>query len=292
MALTSKHVTLDTVLNKVYADQGYDIEVSYGDAAQWAAEAMDLIGVPMAFLDKTATIAISAYRGKLPCDLHDFTMGGIIDTKTGMPLRANENIAYLFDRQKFLEDTNLYVSITDDNIDPTVGTFQIDKNGYPVIPSDVDYIRSRQAENYIYYRPSEPIVSNQDTYTFNNNFIFTSIKNGTLKMQYRAFPVDDNGFPLIPDDTKYIRAVATYITWKIDWKLFRLNKLSKDIVKESEKEWLWAVGSAAGKAQMLTLDEAESFKNMTVRLFPRYNEHLNSFKYLGEGESLSFKNML
>lgn len=290
MALNSKYVTLKTILDKIYRDNAYDTEISFGDAAEWCAEAMDLIAVPMQYVDKEYDITIEDYRGGLPCDMHNITNGAIVDKATNIPLRASFDTAYLSDRVKSADDRAAAKGEINNNIDPTLGTFQISKDKYPVIPSDIDYIRHKQNDNYIYYRPTANDTETQHTYTLNNNYIFTSLKDGTLRMYYKAFPVDSEGFPLIPEDTKFIRAVASYITWKIDWKLYRMNKIARDIVESSEKEWLFAVGSAKNKALTFTLDQAESFKNMVTKLIPNYSYHSSTYRYSTEQETIILKN--
>jgi len=290
MALNSRYVSLKTVLDKVYRDNAYDTEISYGDAAEWAAEAMDLICVPMQYIDKVADIPIVDYRGNVPCDIHNLTSGAVIDKATKLALRGTSDLAYLQDRKNLQELAVLAGEAAADDIDPSTGTFQIDANGYPIIPDDIDYLRARQSNNYIYYKPATSDMETQQTYTLNNNYIFTSIKEGTVTMYYKAFPVDEKGMPYIPDNVKYIRAVAAYITWMLDKKAYRMNKIAKDIFEKSEQEWLWAVGSAKGHAHTPTMDQMESFKNMVVRLIPSMSDHASTYRYSGEQETITFRN--
>lgn len=290
MALSGRYVSLKTILDKVYRDNGYDTEISFGDAAEWAAEAMDYIAVPMQYVDKQVLITIEDYRGTLPCDFHNITNGAVIDKATNIPLKGNPGTAYQLDRMVSQEIKTAALEFTDDNIDPETGLFQIDKNGWPIVPDSIDYLRAVQSNHYIYYKPGYVDTETQHTYTLNNSFIFTSLEKGTLRMFYKAFPVDNEGFPLIPDDAKYIRAVANFITWRIDYKLYRMNKIAKDIVEASEQQWYWAVGSAKGKAHIMTLDQHESFKNMMTKLIPTYSNHASSFRYAGEQETITFRN--
>lgn len=292
MAFNGKYVSLASIMEKVYRDNGYDLEISWADVAEWAAEAMDLIGVPNALIDKYALINIETHRGNLPCDLHTLVPGTVLNYNTKIPMRAASDVTYQLDRYEALKESNKQEVVTDDNIDPTLGTFQINKYGYPVLPDDIEYLRAKEADKYSYTIRTLPTIVTQDTYTINKNYIFTSFKSGIIMMFYKAFPVDNDGLPLIPDNTRYIKAVACRIAERIDYRLWRTNRLARDVYEKSEQEWLWYVGSAANSMRIFTLDEAESFKNQIVRLIPKINEHYTSFKYSGEQEKIANKNSI
>lgn len=65
------------------------------------------------------------------------------------------------------------------------------------------------------------VYSNEgDTFSIQNGYIYTNFKEGTLFMRYHAFPLDENGLPLIPDDPiiencleKYIKANIIRNLW-------------------------------------------------------------------------------
>ena len=121
MAFNGKYVSLASIIEKVYRDNGYDLEVSWADAAEWAAEAMDLIGVPNALIDKYAIIPIEYHRGNLPCDLHTLVPGTVINYTTKLPMRSTTDVTYLTDRYEAIKKDSQTAAITDDNIDPKIG---------------------------------------------------------------------------------------------------------------------------------------------------------------------------
>nr|DAI45526.1 MAG TPA: hypothetical protein [Bacteriophage sp.] len=49
------------------------------------------------------------------------------------------------------------------------------------------------------------------TYKIQGTVIYTSIKEGTIEIAYRAIAVDDEGYPLIPDKSSFSRALELYI---------------------------------------------------------------------------------
>ena len=69
------------------------------------------------------------------------------------------------------------------------------------------------------------------------------------------------GFPLIPDNSKFTRALQAYI--KKEWFtiLFDLLKLQAAIYQNVQQEYAWAVGACESEFQKMSLDKAESFYN-------------------------------
>ena len=49
------------------------------------------------------------------------------------------------------------------------------------------------------------------TYKIQGRVIYTSIKEGTIEIAYRAIAVDDEGYPLVPDKSSFSRALELYI---------------------------------------------------------------------------------
>jgi len=136
-----------------------------------------------------------------------------------------------------------------------------------------------------YYRCEEETVSGCEncndipTYITDNNYIFTSFKEGSLEISYKAIPTDEDGIPTIPDDTKYIRAIASYIAERCCFKLVLQSKMSESIYKGLiERDRDWAFGSAKMNLSIPDLDTMESMKNNSLRLIPRINLHSSGFR--------------
>ena len=50
------------------------------------------------------------------------------------------------------------------------------------------------------------------TYKIQGNFIFTAPMDcGKIEIAYRAFQLDEEGYPMLPDDASFIRALQSYI---------------------------------------------------------------------------------
>lgn len=122
------------------------------------------------------------------------------------------------------------------------------------------------------------------TYKTQGNVIFTSIKEGIIEIAYNAFAVDQDGYPLIPDNSTFIRALELYIKKQYFTVLFDLGKVSQAVYQNVCQEYAWAVGAAQSDLIRPTIDQMESITNMLNTLIPRVSEHRSGFVNLGTRE--------
>ena len=107
-------------------------------------------------------------------------------------------------------------------------------------------------------------------------------------MAYRAIKVDDDGFPLIPDNGTFARALELYIQKRYFTILFNNSKLPLNVLQNTQQEYAFYVGQAQSSLIRPTLDQMESIKNMWNTLIPKMHQHANSFKTINSPEILSF----
>lgn len=125
-------------------------------------------------------------------------------------------------------------------------------------------------------------------YVIRGNVVHTSFEKGKLEMSYLSMPIDEDGFPTIPEIASYIRALELYIKKKWFTILFDLGKINVSIFNNVKQEYAFAVGQAQTELVRPSLDEMEAFTNMWNSLLPRSSEHLNGFKTLGSREIRKF----
>ena len=118
---------------------------------------------------------------------------------------------------------------------------------------------------------------NTYTYKIQGNVIYTSFEKGELEISYQAIAVDEQGFPLIPDNSSFTRALELYIKKQWFTILFDLGKLQPAILQNTQQEYAWAVGDCASEFNRLSLDKAESFYNTWKTLVLRDNKHTYGF---------------
>lgn len=122
------------------------------------------------------------------------------------------------------------------------------------------------------------------TYKIQGTVIFTSTRDEDLEIAYRAFAVDDEGYPLLPDNPSFLRGLENYI--KLQWFTikFDMGEISQQVMLNTQQEYSWAAGDAQSEFSRMSLDEAETLFNACKTLLPRNNEHWRQFFTNGSRE--------
>ena len=133
--------------------------------------------------------------------------------------------------------------------------------------------------------PEQP--NKQDrTFKIQGGYIFFSSSTDNIIMSYKAIPVDSDGFPLIPDNSNFIRALTAYIKKEYFTILFDMNRISQQVLYQAQQDYAFAVGACETDMLKLDLSKAESFSNSFRQLIVRTNEFQSGFSTLGSKEIL------
>lgn len=125
------------------------------------------------------------------------------------------------------------------------------------------------------------------TYKIQNNVIFTSIERGDIEISYMALPVDDEGYPLIPDNSSYTRALEAYIKRYWFTIQFDLGKINAQVMNKADQDYAWAVGQAQTDLIRPTIDQMEMISNMWNKFLPdTTRDHRTGFLHEGTQEHI------
>lgn len=116
------------------------------------------------------------------------------------------------------------------------------------------------------------------TYKIQGQVIVTSFPEGKVDIVYTAFPVDDEGYPLILDDSTVIRALEAYIKKQMFTVLFDMREINENAYVAACQDYAWAVGQAQNRMKMVSVDQMESIGNGMTRLVPTTDEHRHGFR--------------
>lgn len=115
-------------------------------------------------------------------------------------------------------------------------------------------------------------------YKIKGNIIHTSLKKGCIEISYRAIMVDDEGFPLLPDNSTFIIALENYIKVKEFNILLDLGKISQQSFHIAQQNYAFSVGQCQTDLIRPSLDQMESLSQMWIRLLPNNtSSHYNGF---------------
>lgn len=122
------------------------------------------------------------------------------------------------------------------------------------------------------------------TYKTQGMTIFTSCRHVKIEIAYRAVMVDEEGYPLLPDNTSFLRGLENYI--KVKWFeiKYEMGELPQDVMARAEKEYCWSAGDAQNEFSRLDLDKAQTLFNSFKTLLPRNSEHWRAFFTNGSKE--------
>lgn len=140
-----------------------------------------------------------------------------------------------------------------------------------------NYERGKRTSGHVGYE-------DERTFKVQNHIIFTSFEDGNIKISYKAIPVDENGFPLVPDDPVYLNTLEQYIKVQVFTILFDQGKIKGDVLQHTEQQYAWRAGQLQSKYNTPSMAEMEALQRSWCTLIQRTTDFDDSFKFLGDRE--------
>ena len=214
--------------------------ISFEAIIDYAVDFMRIVQCIGFFEEKCATIEIQDYKGVLPEDFFEMNQVRLICNNYVIPkykeVIVTDSDGNEYPKQYIQDENNPYETVC------------INSNN--VFSYSTDTIHSTRSGNYL-----------ELTYTLQGGYIFTSLKEGTIEIIYQGIVLDDEHYPVIPDNSKFIRALEAYIKKQWFTILFDMGKIQPAIYQNIQQEYAWAVGACESEFQKLSLDKAKSFYN-------------------------------
>ena len=255
MTLNGKYVDKDFIINELYRQ--YEIRIDESDLHELMWQAMSLIAIPNSFIDAVAVIDIEDMKGRLPENFYQMYNGGVREFYSRIPMRKSTDVYHTDPK-----DTRI-LSVSYAEI---IGT-----------TTDID----GSTEDTVLLNSSEMSDSvSEYTYKINNYYIFTNFNSGKVEIVYKAFPLDDNGYPLVPDDVKFIRAVVDHIAERYFFKLYLQDKISERKYEKIAQLYYFSIASVQSYARTPSPDEMENIRQRATMLLKNSEQHITGFKYL------------
>lgn len=118
------------------------------------------------------------------------------------------------------------------------------------------------------------------------NVIFTSFKTGKVLISYKAIQTDADGYPMLPDNPTFLKALELYIKQERFQILFDLGKITLPVLQNTQKEYAFKAGQCKNSFAIPSMSEMESITRMLNTLIPRVTEFERGFSTLGRREYL------
>jgi len=117
-----------------------------------------------------------------------------------------------------------------------------------------------------------------NTFYIDNYTLHTTVSEGRIPITYLSIDVDEDGFPLIPDDVYYFEACKAYVVKQLDWREWRKGRIPDKVKDDSQMRWDFYVQAARGAANMPNAAQLENLKNRLVRLIPQTYAYSQLFR--------------
>lgn len=268
MSLKGKYTTIYDVIERVRREGINDFTEE--EVKEWIWEVISLLGVPTFYIDKVGVLLIENARASLPYNLYDLSEGGVREFYSKTPLRQEKDIYYNPDE--------VGVDVSELNL-----TWEAPSVVY------IDGVEQEITASYLTELTSNTHQSQNLTYKINDGFLYTGFKSGYVELAYKAFPVDNDNNPMIPDDFKVVRAVVAYIIKKVAKRMWLRDEINGQKLQKLEQEYSFAAGAARTNATIGSIDDWETIRVRQMRLRRDMNLHSLGFRTMSTGEKLNLE---
>lgn len=258
-----KGITLETVLN-------------------YTVNFMRIVGVPNMFINKIANLSTDNYKIKLPCDyVRTIQMRG----KYGIYHKGTDTFHLSRKRHREYDEPicgNGCVVKRDEDSQcyecenkPTCDAYLFDYNKVECMCM----LRTH----------TMPSVNHKigNYYITQNDYMYLSNKSDDVELSYYALLTDKEGYVMIPDDAKFIRALKAYIKKEQFGILFDQGTISDKVMFKADQEYSWAVGACESGMKMIDLPDLEVLSNAMHGMINKNHEYANHFT--SNGDPVIFK---
>ena len=125
-------------------------DLSFERAVNYAVHFIQIIGVPNIFEEKSSVIKIKDYRGLLPCDFYNMIQVRAADKDNSRVYRySNDSFHHSYEKDSNnydltykIQNTVIFTSNKDGDIEIAYHAIKTDEEGYPLIPKNSSFIQA------------------------------------------------------------------------------------------------------------------------------------------------------
>ncbi len=122
------------------------------------------------------------------------------------------------------------------------------------------------------------------TYSIRGGVIHASLPDGVVRLRYTAIMEDEDGFPLLPDNSVALRAMEAYVKMRWFTVLFDMGRASSQSLSNAQQDYAWCAGQCHSEQHRLSMDRMESVTASLTNLMCRPRLHADGFASLGDRE--------
>lgn len=171
------------------------------------------------------------------------------------------------------------------------------KNYKALIPSDlisvkgVKYIGESDCDSEdiamryatdIYHGTSD--IFSELTYTLNSCVLTTSFSKGFVVVSYSGIDIDEEGYPMIPDNESFKFGLEYFIMWRHLESIWSMGKITDKVFQYYEQKKCWYLGQAGTSLTLSGIDHLESMMKGLNRILIQTNSHESFYRNFGAKE--------
>lgn len=247
----------------------YGITISKSDAIDWIGDGIEEIGYHAGFFNKIKKVNVVNYKIDIPCDFVSLNYFIYKGKKLNYGLPKSNSYPTLVNAAEVDLVTNAIANSTikldlnscceDDNLEEKVYHLDILEKRASYLTDSFKF--TNVSEEYYYTNSGDGYSTNakDEVYIF-----------------YKAFPIDDDNYPLIINEVKYRNAITHHLLLCALSNGYNHPVLKYNEVKEESKKLNQVAANEHFKMTMQDMDKfAVNWTNMLFRISNNYNYYSN-----------------
>lgn len=186
--------SIESLISKILRDTKLTDSSAMNDMYEWIPEAMEMMQTKYELVPRYKDVDICFHYGKLPCGLSAINAVEYCGSRLGYSSSAKNPTTVNFSEQPVSQ--TIFRSIRGEQLNPETG------DNIPFLGEQIESIMSLPQNSKEYYQLSM-------------STIMTSFETGKVRVHYMGIPLDDKGFPLIPDNANYREAIYYFVRAKL-----------------------------------------------------------------------------
>lgn len=132
-------------------------------------------------------------------------------------------------------------------------------------------------------------VPQELTFKTQGQIIYTSFKTGDILVSYKSIPVDKDGYPLLIDNSVFMKALELYIKREVFTVLFDMGKIQGAVLQNTQQQYAWLAGQLRSEFTIPSISEMESIKRSWCTLIQRTASFNDGFRNNGNQEYIKLQ---
>lgn len=272
------YISVYTIIHQIYRDLGID-DISESDAIEWAADAIEHLLIKENYVINTAFLDVKNWHCEIPkntirilqiakhgiCECrpkyshaiaieveNDKCGCNTMEVPCGCGTKTVSNPHLMF-CQSFTHNFGIIFNAN------RFGTHR--NNWIEVEPTGNNFFSMNICDKHHNGRGLQ--------YRVTDNKILFSFEKGFISISYITNALDDDGYPMIPNDVSAREAVSKYIIMKImarQW--YKGREGFQDKMTKAEQDWHWYCKQYKRKMAMPEEDDYRKLIRQELRMFP------------------------